>query len=268
MDDLERPSPKAMALRRPNLQPRSKVQPSRREAMESRPKRHTPVTLAWCDTGTLLSLGRQPDTLNKVRELYGSSLVVTYAVAHEVRAMANIRGANRTHENRQRCESADSVVAILNAGDIPEHPLLATEETVRMIDRVLSQLDAFEERQNAIFGRTDDAVRSSQKHAGEAHSIVSAMLTVGHGGSTVLLTNDNGAMRVAEQNNIAWKHTGQLLAELVCQDPLLNAEELLGDFNHMTSSFATVPSEVRPKDSEFFTCRRDGERCALCDGQP
>ncbi|WP_328499750.1 hypothetical protein OG828_48395 [Streptomyces sp. NBC_00457] len=268
MDDLERPSPKAMAHRRPNLQPRSKVQPSRREAIENRPKRYAPVTLAWCDTGTLLSLGRQPDTLNKVRGLYGSTLVVTYAVAREIRAMANIRGARRTHENRERCESADSIAAMLDAGDIPEHPLLLTEETVRMIDRVLGQLDAFEERQNSIFGRTDDAVRSSQKHTGEAHSIVSAMLTVGHGASTVLLTNDNGAMRVAEQNNVAWKHTGQLLAELGCQDPLLTPGELLADFNYMTSSFATVPAEVRPSNAEFFTCHRDGDRCPRCDVQP
>ncbi|MFD8487075.1 hypothetical protein [Streptomyces sp. NPDC059712] len=268
MDDLDRPSPKAMALRRPNLQPRSKVQPSRREAVENRPKRHAPVTLAWCDTGTLLSLGRRPDTLDKVRGVYGSSLVVTYAVARELRAMANIRGALRTHENRQRCESADTIVEMLNAGDIPEHPLRNSEETLEMIDRVLRQLDAFEERQNSTFGRSDDSVRSSQKHAGEAHSIVSAMLTAGYGKSTVLLTNDNGAMRVAEQNNIAWKHTGQLLAELGCEDPLLRPDELLAEFNYMTSSFATVPTELRPSGTEFFTCRRTGSTCSLCDAQP
>ncbi|MDH6193183.1 hypothetical protein M2168_006301 [Streptomyces sp. CZ24] len=265
MDDLDRPSPKAMALRRPNLQPRSKVQPSRRELTESRPKRHDPVTLAWCDTGTLLSLGRHPDTLDKVRGLYGSSLVVTYAVAREIRAMANIRGAMRTHKNRERCESADTIVEMLNAGSISEHPLRNSEETLEMIDRVLRQLDAFEERQKSTFGRSDDSVRSSQKHAGEAHSIVSAMLTTGYGKSTVLLTNDNGAMRVAEQNNIAWKHTAQLLAELGCEEPSLRPDELLAEFNYMTSSFASVPSEVRPNGPDFFRCRRTGSTCSLCD---
>lgn len=265
MDELERPSPKAMALRRPNLQPRTKQQPSRLQMLASQPKRHAPVDMAWCDTGTLLSLGRQPAKLEKVQALYGSSLVVTYAVAHEVRAMANIAKARRTPENRARCESADVIARMLDAGDIPEHPLLATPETLAMIDRVLRQLDAIDERKRAAFNRIDDAERTTQKHAGEAHSIVSAMRTLSHGAKTVLLTNDDGAMRVAERNGVSWRHTGQLLAELGCQDAALSADVLLADFNQMTSSFATVPADVRPNSPDFFTCRMKNGACTLCD---
>ncbi|WP_234545278.1 hypothetical protein [Streptomyces shenzhenensis] len=266
MDDLGRPSPKAMALRRPSLQPRPPSRPSRWQEVATQAKRHSPVDLAWCDTGTLCSLGLRPAMLNKVLALYGSSLVVTDAVAREIRAMANIPNAARTAENRLRCNSADAIVRKLDAGEIRELPLPATSETLDMLDRVLRQLDAIEQRQNATAGRSDDAVRSSQKHAGEAYSIVSAILTVGHQRSTRLLTNDNGATLVAERNGIAWKHTGQLLAELGCQDSLMDAELLYENFDQMTSRFATVPAELRPGTSDFFVCRQKDGICALCDG--
>ncbi|MFF8402164.1 hypothetical protein ACF06P_11100 [Streptomyces sp. NPDC015684] len=265
MDDLGRPSPKAMALRRPSLQPRPQSQPSRWQKVASQPKRHVPVDLAWCDTGTLCSLGLRPTMLKKVLALYGTSLVITDAVAREIRSMASIPNVARNAENRLRCNSADVIVRKLDAGEIRELPLLATTETLEMLDRVLRQLDAIEQRQNTAAGRADDTVRSSQKHAGEAYSIVSAMRTVGHQRSTLLLTNDNGATLVAERNGIAWKHTGQLLAELGCQDPLLDAEFLNENFNQMTSKFATVPAELRPGSSDFFACRQKNGSCTLCD---
>ncbi|WP_159424379.1 hypothetical protein [Streptomyces sp. 3214.6] len=209
-------------------------------------------------------MGLRPAMLDKVLALYGASLVVTDAVAGEIRTMANVPNVARTAENRLRCNSADVIVRKLDAGEIRELPLLETRETLEMLDRVLRQLDAIEQRQNAAAGRSSDAVRS-HKHAGEAYSIVSAMRTVGHQRSTLLLTNDNGATLVAERNGIAWKHTAQLLAELGCQDSLLDAELLHENFTHMTSKFATVPAELRPNTSDFFACRQKNGTCALCD---
>lgn len=265
MDDLGRPSPKAMALRRSSLQPPPQAQPSRWQKVAGQPKRHSPVDLAWCDTGTLCSLGLRPAMLDKVLALYGSSLVVTDAVAREIRTMANVPSVARTAENRLRCNSADVIVRKLDTGEIRELPLLETGETLEMLDKVLRQLDAIEQRQNAAAGRSSGDVRSSRKHTGEAYSLVSAMRTVGHHRSTLLLTNDNGATLVAERNGIAWKHTAQLLAELGCQDSLLDAELLYENFTQMTSKFATVPAELRPRTSDFFVCRQENGTCTLCD---
>lgn len=264
MDDQQRPSPKGMVPRPPSLHLRAQRSGARYAVAAHLPKRHVPVDRAWCDTGTLFSLAHRPALLAEVMSLYGPSLVVTEAVADEVRRIARIPNARRTAENRLRCLSAERVVRALNGGQIRELPLSPSEGTYDKIDRILRQLDELEARQAKREVTPLDQIRSTRKHAGEAHSIVSAVRTVELGGTTVLLTNDGGASRVARQNGIDSKHVGHLLAELACADQELQADELLAQFEQVTANFATVPADARPKNSLFFVCHMTDGTCAEC----
>ncbi|MFJ3270342.1 hypothetical protein [Streptomyces sp. NPDC086776] len=197
--------------------------------------------------------------------LYGPSLAVTEAVAAEVRRMAAIPAPRRTPENRLRCNGADAIARILDLGEIKVCPLPTSSDTIDQLGRILRQLDEIEAAQNERMGRTTEPLSSAHKHAGEAHSIVSALRTLELGRTTLLLTNDGGAMKVAERNGISYKHVGHLLAEFACTDPAVSADELFHQFTAMTASFATVPLHARPADNRFFSCdMRDGV-CILCN---
>ncbi|MER7939159.1 hypothetical protein [Streptomyces sp. NPDC094458] len=223
-----------------------------------------PVSMAWGDTGTLCSLGHRPHLLDGIMKLYGSSLVVTEAVAAELYAMARIPNARRTADNRLRCLSAERVVRALDDGRIRVCPLLESEETLAKLDRVLRKLNMIEARQQERTGKMSDPFRSAPKHTGEAHSIVSAMRTIEHGGTTVFLTNDGGASLVAQHHGITSRHVGHLLAELACADQTVTATDLLEHFTVVTSHFATVPADARPSGSDFFECRSLNGNCSLC----
>lgn len=263
--DRSRPSPKGMALRRPSLQPRTQGAVRQRTPAPALPRRHVSVDMAWGDTGTLCCLALRPVTLNKVMRLYGPSLVVTEAVAEEVRRMAAIPAPHRTPENRLRCNGADAITRILDRGEIKVCPLPASLGTIDQLGRVLRQLDEIEVAANERLGRTAEPLSSARKHAGEAHSIVSALRTLELGRTTLLLTNDGGAMKVAERNGVSYKHVGDLLAEFACTDPAIPADELFRQFTSMTASFATVPLSVRPSDDSPFSCLMRDDACGICD---
>lgn len=222
------------------------------------------VSRAWGDTGTLCSLALRPALLKEVVRLYGASLVVTEAVADEVRRFARTPEARRTPETRLLCSGADVVARHLDAGLIKECPLPTSADTFDKIDEVLRQLREFDAAAAERTGRTLDRVSSAQKHAGEAHSIVSALRTMELHGTTLLLTNDGGAMAVAERNGIPWKHVGHLLAELACSDSAVEASLLFDSFMRVTRTFATVPQRRRPENESFFTCSMQGGHCSLC----
>ncbi|GAA1301746.1 hypothetical protein GCM10009579_83460 [Streptomyces javensis] len=263
MNELERPSPKNMAPRRPSLQPRQrKLETQPRTTPLSR--RHVPVSHAWGDTGTLCSLALRPALLNRVLDLYGGSLVVTEAVAEEVRRFTRIPAARRSERNLLLCNGADVIARHLDNGEIKEYPLPPSAGALDKLDQVLRQLKEFEAAAVERTGRASDPISSAHKHAGEAHSIVSALRTIEHGGTTVLLTNDGGAIAIAERNGIPTKHLGQVLAELACEDPALAASDLLGHFIQVTRRFATVPAQLRPSGEESFTCMKKGDSCPLC----
>ncbi|MCX5013514.1 hypothetical protein OG765_21325 [Streptomyces sp. NBC_00555] len=178
--------------------------------------------------------------------------------------MANIPSAFRTPENRLRCNGADAIVRILDREEIRVLPL-SPSTAVDEVDRVLRQLREYDAAANERAGRTAEPSDSAHKHAGEAHSIVNALRTVARGGTTLLLSNDGGAMKVAELNGIPYKHVGNLIAELACVDPAPTAEELLQHFNDVTAHFATVPQRSRPTGTDFFSCHMTDGVCGSCD---
>ncbi|GHE61259.1 hypothetical protein GCM10017771_84410 [Streptomyces capitiformicae] len=267
MDDLERPSPKGMALRRPSLQPRTQAR-VRTSTSPALPRRHVDVDRAWADTGLLCALARRPVLLDKILDLYGASLVVAEGVAAEIRRLSGISEAQRTPQTRLLCSGADTVVRYLDDGQIVECPLPAgsdTFDTFDKLDRVRRQLRGIDAAAAERAGRTVDAVTSAHKHAGEMHSIVCAARTVDLGRQTVLLTNDGGAITVAESHGVPCKDLGQLLAELGCEADPVDAAELFNSFNEVTRTFATVPAHRQPADASAFRCLKHGDICRLCD---
>jgi hypothetical protein len=224
--------------------------------------------MAWADTGTLCSLALRPPLLSKVLSLYGTSLVVTEAVATEIRRLASVPEARRTADTRLLCTGADSIARHLDAGDIKELPLPTSDDTFNTfdkLDQVLRQLREIDAAAAERSGRSVDRVGSAHRHAGEAHSIVSALRTIAFGRRTLLLTNDGGAMAVAVRNAVPVKHVGHLLAELACHDENVNADQLFDAFTQITRKFATVPMQHQPKDEKSFNCVMKGGSCRLCD---
>ncbi|MYS12151.1 hypothetical protein GTW71_38315 [Streptomyces sp. SID6041] len=129
---------------------------------------------------------------------------------------------------------------------------------------MLRQLHGIDAAAAERAGRSLDPVASALKHAGETHSIVCAARTVELGGKTVLLTNDGGAITVAESHGVPCKDLGQLLAELGCEVDPVDAAELFNSFNEVTRTFATVPARRQPSGvSDFLCAKRDGA-CPLC----
>lgn len=266
MDDLERPSPKGMALRRPSLQPRTQAR-VRTSTSPAPPRRHVDVFRAWADTGLLCALARRPVLFDKILDLYGASLVVTQAVAAEIRRLSRTSEAQRTPQTRLLCSGADTVVRYLDDGQIAECPLPAGSDTFNTfdkLDQVLRQLRGIDAAAAERAGRTMDAVASAHKHAGETHSIVCAARIVELGGKTVLLTNDGGAITVAESHGVPCKDLGQLLAELGCEADPVDAADLFNSFNEVTRTFATVPAHRQPTDASAFRCLKRGDACGLC----
>lgn len=253
-----------MAVRRASLQPRPQL-PPQQPAVAPRTRRYAPVALAWIDTGTLCSLALRPAWLNRVIDLYAGSLVVTEAVASEVRRFVNGLGQRSVTENHLLRLGATTAAQKLDNQEIRVLPLSPTEEAIIELDRILRQLKEFEVAQNAKFHRPSDEVASALKHTGEAHSIVNALRTRAHGRETILLTNDGGAIAIARQNGIAWKHVGQLLVELACEDSQLNADRMYQDYLSITATFASVPTTHRPADASDFVCAKglDGS-CTEC----
>jgi hypothetical protein len=222
------------------------------------------VDRAWADTGLLCALARRPVLLDKILDLYGSSLVVSQAVAAEVRRLSRTSEAERTPHRRLLCSGADTVVRYLDDGRIEECPLPTASGTLDKVDQVLRQLQGIDAAAAERAGRATDPVASAQKHAGETHSIVCAVRTVELGGKTVLLTNDGGAITVAESHGLPCKDLGQLLAELGCEADPVDAAALFDSFNQVTRAFATVPAHRRPTDASAFQCLKYGDTCRLC----
>lgn len=266
MDDLERPSPKGMAVRPPSLQPRTRAR-VRTSTSTGQPRRHVDVFRAWADTGLLCALARRPVLLDKILDLYGASLVVAEAVAVEIRRLSGTPEARRTPQTRLLCSGADTVVRYLDDGRIMECALPTGSETfntVAKLDQVLRQLQGIDAAAAERAGRPTDAVTSAHKHVGETHSIVCAARIVGAGGKTVLLTNDGGAIKVAESHSVPCKDLGQLLAELGCAADPTDAEELFDSFKEVTRTFATVPAHRQPADASAFRCVKHGDTCRIC----
>lgn len=264
MDDLERPSPKGMALRRPSLQPRTHAH-LRPSTVPALPRRHMHVARAWGDTGLLCALARRPVLLDKILDLYGSSLVVTEAVAAEIRRLSGTPEAARTPNTRLLCSGADRIAQYLDTKRIEECPLPTVPGTSDKLDQVLRQLRGIDAAAAERAGRTMDAVSSALKHAGETHSIVCALRTVELGRETLLLTNDGGAITVAESHGVPCKDLSQLLAELGCEAEPVNAAELFDTFNQVTRNFASVPARRQPSDEGAFRCLKQGDACRICD---
>ncbi|MFJ9490107.1 hypothetical protein [Streptomyces sp. NPDC101224] len=192
---------------------------------------------------------------------------MTEAVAAEIRRLSGTAEAQRTPQTRLLCSGADTVVRFLNDGRIEECPLPTgsdTFDTFAKLDQVLRQLHGIDAAAAERAGRTVDPVTSAHKHAGETHSIVCAARTVELGGKTVLLTNDGGAITVAESHGVPCKDLGQLLAELGCEADPVDAAELFNSFNEVTRTFATVPARRQPSGVSDFLCAKRDDRCPIC----
>ncbi|MFD8473384.1 hypothetical protein ACFV2E_15205 [Streptomyces globisporus] len=197
--------------------------------------------------------------------LYAGSLVVTEAVAEEVQHRAGGLGQRWTAENPLLRLGANVAAQKIKSGEIRKLPLSYSRGAVDELDRVLRQLREFEAAQNAQFSRMSDGVASAHKHTGEAHSIVNALRTQASNHKTVLLTNDGGAIAIAQRNGVPWKHVGQLLIELGCEDSELEPEGLYEDFASITSQFATVPKQYRPSSPKDFQCTKETDgSCMQC----
>ncbi|MFC8703408.1 hypothetical protein ACFUIV_14670 [Streptomyces anulatus] len=178
--------------------------------------------------------------------------------------MARIPNARRTPDNRLRCLAAEQVVRALDDGRIQAHPLPPSAETLALLDVILRKLEMIDARQGERTGRAPNPFRSAPKHTGEAHSIVSALRTLEHGKTAVLLTNDGGASLVAHNHGITSRHVGHLLAELACPNQAIGADELFAQFDTVTRNFATVPADARPSSSDFFKCSMLNGDCPQC----
>ncbi|EHN78883.1 hypothetical protein SMCF_1546 [Streptomyces coelicoflavus ZG0656] len=264
MDNQPSPTPKAMLPRPPSLRPPGTVKSARYAIATHLPKMHTPVDMAWGDTGTLCSLGQRPHLLEQVMRLYGTSLVVTEAVSREIYSKANKPERLRTPENRIMCISAKKVADKLDSGDIRVLPLVDSPSVKDKHDIVMQQLRDLDASRRAAHGPSDDE-DYAHKHAGEADSIVAAVRTIALKKRTVFLTNDGGASLVAQRHGVASRHVGHLLAELGCADSSITPEELYEQFMQMTGHFATVPNTARPASSDFFVCSRADGVCNACD---
>ncbi|WP_426501596.1 hypothetical protein [Streptomyces sp. D54] len=182
-------------------------------------------------------------------------------VAREVQRLAGGTGQRWTNENPLLRSGAMVVAQKLASEEIRTLPLSRSPEALDELDRVLGQLKEHEAAQN----RESDSVDSALKHAGEAHSIVNALRTQAANRTTLLLTNDGGAIKVARNNGVPVKHVGGLLRELGCEDGDLEPEGLYDDFVSITERFASVPTAYRPTGPLDFTCRKTGDgSCSLC----
>lgn len=265
MDDLGRPSPKGMAPRRPSLQPRPQLPARPTPVTGPQSRRFVPVALAWADTGALCSLALRPAKFSRLIDLYAGSLVVTEAVAGELRRLAGGAGQRWTPENPLLRLGASNVVQKLDSCEIRELPLAYSQEAIDELERVLRQLRDFEAAQNARFNRPTGSVASAHKHTGEAHSIVNALRTQARNRKTVLLTNDGGAIAIARQNGIPWKHVGQILIELGCEDSEITPEDLYKDCVSITAKFASLPAAYQPAGPSDFVCTKTSDgSCPQC----
>ncbi|MFF1872616.1 hypothetical protein [Kitasatospora herbaricolor] len=259
-----RPTPGIMPRRRTDLQPRVARQRGYATG-PSAPRRFQPVDMAWCDSGFLYAVAQREPVFKQFSDLYVGALVITDAVEKEIRNQAEKSPSPHYDAGKLlMIRSANRIVQAIERGVIRIYELPTT--ATAMVGSVIDQLKGADEGRIVQPGVDSDerVVAVTEKNAGEAYSIVAAARVLAEGSSTVLLTDDGGASRVAESRGVRSLNVADVLRQLGCEDPQLTSEHLFAVCEAVTKSFGTLPTDARPRSAEDFKCKAVGGACSPC----
>lgn len=263
MPDRPRPNPGLMPKKRVVVPaaPASGARPRPAYATEPAiPRRGDPDAVAWPDTGVLLSVHATPeppdsqedfDLPDRFREHYRKRLRLAPRVASEIRSQSY--GVGTSDRDIRLASAASLAYQRLLLGDKALTPVALTDEDVAAVETVKAQL-------RALPGANQDP----KKHQGEAECIVLAEKAAAASGGHLLLANDAGASVIAKQHGLPSRHTGDVLGELSCADPDLDAATCLRRFK-AGNDVSTVPPAVAPQDEAAFECASAADgTCPIC----
>lgn len=187
-----------------------------------------------CDSGPLLSLGFRPDLLAIARSHFGDRMRIPSKVAEELRRLAQLGGSALL---RSAAEQAHRVVT----SGFPVVETLTTEETAFADETLLKHL-------LALAGTSVSQARG--QHLGECHAVALA-LRIGRE-STIVLTNDGPASRLARSHGLCARSINGMLRELVISsDNTYSAAQAFADVGLMVNVSAP-PASDRAKAPEDF----------------
>lgn len=228
------------------------------------PRRGNPGAVVWPDTGVLLSIHALPqppdshvvcDMPDRFRAHYRRRVRLAPRVANEIRWLSQ-RGGSSNYD-LEVSSAASLAYTRLLLGDRALTPVQLASQDLTAVERVKAQL-------RALPGADQD----KHKHQGEAESIVLAAKAASLADSRhLLLANDAGASVVARQHGLSSRHAVNVIAELSCADPALDARTCLRRF-HLGNAVSRVPAACVPRDETAFECERDGGACSICDKRP
>lgn len=268
MPDPARPTPglmpKRTALVPPSARPPGPPQPPAQYAVDPTiPRRGDPQAVVWPDTSVLLSIHASPnppdshdshdecDMPARFRAHYRKRTRLAPRIAGEIRGLAAGSGTSSAHAFRVS-RAASTAYDRLLLGSSPLSPVALTLDDAKRVEKVKAQLRAL-----------PGADQSPGKHGGEAEIIVLAEKAAAGGGRHVVLANDVGASVVAKAHGLSSRHAADVIAELSCSDPALDADTCLRRFR-LGNDVSGVPRHCAPADATAFTCASNGSTCSLC----
>jgi len=247
------PTPAMMPKRRPVIPPPPRrLQPSRFAVAGDMPRRGWPDAVSWPDTGIFLVLGSDAHLPEQFRRHFRGRVRVANGVAREVRGHARTSPpADAAPREHHRYDAASNAVRELLVADRTLPIVELEEDDLAAVDLVMAQLKALE-------------AEPTKRHAGEAQIIVLAEKAARSHPTQVVLTNDGGASVVAQKHGLRSRHAGDVLAEMACANPDMDAGELWSVFSHCVT-FTAPPSHARPTSDQDLRCRRQQDSCPTCD---
>ena len=216
------------------------------------PRRGWADAVVWPDTGVLLSMGVEATLPFRFGAHYRARARLAGPVARELRLQARPKAhADPSAVARQQAAAVAASVLLLGRDPLPTRDL--TDADLKTVDAVAARLAAL----------SDDPTK---RHGGEATCIVlAAREATEHPATHLLLTNDGGASTVAHERGLSSRHAADVLAEMSCADPALDAGTCWR--HHRTAvALSGIPGNARPRGEEAFRCEADGAgRCPACD---
>ncbi len=221
------------------------------------PRRGWPTAKVWTDTGVLLFVGTQAELPGRFRAHFRNRVRVARTVDREVRSHSNRSpAASAPVKDHQRVAAAALSVRELLLGGTGLPVAQVAMEDLGEVAKVAAELE-----------RLGDP-EAPKKHGGEAEVIVLAMREAEVSTRPqVLLTNDGGASVVASGRGLRSRHAGDVLAELACADPALDADTCWQQFSDGTP-VSEIPLHWRPHSRSAFVCSKTGSGCGPCDALP
>lgn len=262
-DSVARPSPRLMPNRTsiipPSTRPPGPPQPAVYAVDPTIARRGDPQCVVWPDTGVLLSIHASPnppdshgdyDMPTRFRAHYRKRTRLAPRITREIRGLASGSGTSAHDFRVSSAASTAYTRLLLGPGALP--PVALTADDAKEVEKVQAQLRAL-----------PGADQSPRKHGGEAEIIVLAAKAAAGGKRHVILANDVGASVVAKAHGLSSRHAADVIAELSCSDPTLDATTCQRRFR-LGNDVSGVPAACAPKDPTAFQCVSSGSTCALC----